>query len=120
MKIGLKINKKKTKTMQFVQSPPQITLENEILEEVDEFTYLGSKISKSNATEKDITNRLQKAKSSFHQLNKIWRSSNIVKIRLYQNNILSVLLYGADCWRLTKKKQSKAVRFPHKMPRENM
>ena len=50
--------------MQFVQSPPQITLENEILEEVDEFTYLGSTISKlSNATEKDITNRLQKAKS---------------------------------------------------------
>ena len=46
MNIGLKINKK-TKTMQFVQSPPQITLENEILEEVDEFTYLGSKISKS-------------------------------------------------------------------------
>ena len=62
--------------MQFVQSPPQITLENEILEEVDEFTYLGSTISKSK-TEKDITNRLQKAKSSFHQLNKIWMLSNI-------------------------------------------
>ena len=37
-KIGLKTNKKKTKTMQFVQSPPQITLEYEILEEVNEFT----------------------------------------------------------------------------------
>ena len=98
-KIGLKTNKKKTKTMQFVQSPPQITLENEILEEVDEFTYLGSKKSKSNATEKDITNRLHKAKCSFHQLNKIWRSCNITektKIRLYQSNILSVLLYGAE------------------------
>ena len=57
IKIGLEINKKKTKTMQFVQSPPEITLENEILEEVDEFTYLGSTISKRNATEKDITNR---------------------------------------------------------------
>ena len=54
MKIGLKIIKKKTKTIQFVQSPPQITLENEILEEVDEFTYLGSKISKSKATEKTL------------------------------------------------------------------
>ena len=56
MNIGLKINKK-TKSMQFVPSPPQITLENEILEEVDEFSYLGSKISKSNANKKDITNR---------------------------------------------------------------
>ena len=27
IKVGLKINKKKTKTMQIVQSPPQITLE---------------------------------------------------------------------------------------------
>ena len=61
------------------------------LEEVDEFTYLGSTISKSNATEKAISNRLQKAKSSFHNLNKIWRSSNIgekTKIKLYQSNIL--------------------------------
>ena len=56
MNIGLKISKK-TKSMQFVPSPPQITLENEILEEVDEFSYLGSKISKSNANKKDITNR---------------------------------------------------------------
>ena len=68
MKIGFKINKKRTKTMQCVQSPHQITLGNEILEEVDELAYLGSNISKSNATEKDITNRLQKAKISFHQL----------------------------------------------------
>ena len=51
MNIGLNINKK-TKSMQFVPSPPQITLENEILEEVDEFSYLGSKISKSNANKK--------------------------------------------------------------------
>ena len=56
MNIGLKINKN-TKSMQFVPSPPQITLENEILEEVDEFSYLESKISKSNANKKDITNR---------------------------------------------------------------
>ena len=121
MKICLKINKKKTKTMQFVQSPPQITLENEILEEVDEFTYLGSTISKSNATEKDMTNRLQKAKSSFHQLNKIWRSSSIgekTKIRLYQSNILSVLLYGAECWRLTQKDNQRLSGFHNKCLRK--
>ena len=42
-------------------------LENDDLEEVDweESTYLGSIMSKSNATVKDITNRLLKANSSF-------------------------------------------------------
>ncbi|XP_048757722.2 uncharacterized protein LOC125668029 [Ostrea edulis] len=120
-KIGLKINKKKTKTMQFVPAPPQIKLENENLEEVNEFTYLGSTISKNNATEKDITNRLQKAKASFHQLNKIWRTSSIsekTKIRLYQSNVLSVLLYGAECWRITQKDNQRLSGFHTKCLRK--
>ena len=72
-------------------------------------------------TEKDITNRLHKAKSSFHQLNKIWRSSNIgekTKIRLYQSNILSVLLYGAECWRLTQKDNQRLSGFHTKCLRK--
>ena len=57
--------------MQFVPSPPQITLENEILEEVDEFSYLGSTISKSNANKKKtLQTDNNRANSSFHQLNK--------------------------------------------------
>ena len=48
--------------MQFVQSPPQITLENDILEEVDEFTYLGSK---SNETEKTLPTDYKRQKVHF-------------------------------------------------------
>ena len=75
--LGLNITRKKTKTMQLTETPLPVELENENLEEVEEFTYLGSIMSKSNATAKDITNRLQKAKASFVQLNKVWRSPNI-------------------------------------------
>ena len=64
MNIGLKISKK-TKSMQFVPSPPQITLENEILEEVDEFSYLGSKISKSNANKKTLQTDNKRQKVHF-------------------------------------------------------
>lgn len=35
------------------------------IEKIDEFTHLGSTMSKTNATEKNITDRLQKAKSCF-------------------------------------------------------
>jgi len=63
--------------MQLTDTPLAVQLENEDLEKVKEFTYLGSILSKTNATEKDITNRLQKANSSFVQLNKVWRSPNI-------------------------------------------
>ena len=104
--LGLNISRKKTKTMQLTDTPLPVELENEDLEEVEEFTYLGSVMSKSNATVKDITNRLQKAKSSFVQLNKVWRSPNIsekTKIKIYNSNVLSVLLYGAECWRVTQR-----------------
>ena len=75
--LGLNISRKKTKTMQFTDTPLPVELENEDLEKGEEFTYLGSVMSKSNATVKDITNRLQKAKSSFVQLNKVGRSPSI-------------------------------------------
>ena len=80
--------------MQLTETPLLVELENENLEEVEELTDLGSIMSKSNATVKDITNRLQKAKSSFVQLNKVWRSPNIsekTKIKIYSSNVLSVL-----------------------------
>lgn len=79
--LGLNISRKKTKTMQLTETPLPVELENENLEEVEQFTYLGSIMSKSNATVQDITNRLQKAKSSFVQLNKVWRSPNISQKR---------------------------------------
>ena len=71
-------------------------------------------MSKSNATVKDITNRLQKAKSSFVQLNKVWRSPNIsekTKIKIYNSSVLSVLLYGAECWRVTQRDSQRLSGF---------
>ena len=111
---GLNICRKKSKTMQLTETSLPVELENESLEEVEEFSFLGSIMSKSNATVKDITNRLQKAKSSFVQLNKIWWSRNIsgkTKIKIYNSNVLSVLLYGAECWRVTQRDSQRQSGF---------
>ena len=46
---------------------------------------------------------LTKARTAFNMLQKIWRSSQIsrkLKVRLYKSNVLSVLLYGSECWRV--------------------
>ena len=56
--------------MQLSNTANPILLENEHIEEVNQFTYLGNIVSKDNTTEKDITSRLQKARSAFLQLNK--------------------------------------------------
>ena len=95
--------------MQLMETPLPVELENENLEEVEEFTYLGSIMSNSNATVKNITNRLQKA-----QLNKVWRSPTIrekTKIKTYNSNVLSALLYGGECWRVTQRDSQRLSGF---------
>ena len=112
--LGLNISRKKTKTMQLTETALPVELENENLEEVEEFTHLGSITSKSSATVKDFTNSLQKAKSSFVQLKKVWRSLNIsekTKIKIYNSNVLSVLLCGAECWRVIQRDSQRLSGF---------
>ena len=61
LKIGLKINTKKTKVMTInAANNPSIKIsETETVEEVDDFTYLGSIVSNNNGTSKEIKSHLQ-------------------------------------------------------------
>ena len=94
--LGFNISRKKTKPLQLTDTPLPVELEKEDLEEVEKFTYLGSIMCKSSATIKDITNRLQKAKSSFVQQNKVWRFPNVSK---KQNKDLKQRLITTTTWR---------------------
>ena len=101
---GLKINITKTKVMTVNTTLSQpITINHNPVETVDDFTYLGSVISADNGTKKDINTRLCKARSAFARLKPIWKSkvySKKTKIHIYNSNVKSVLLYGAECWRI--------------------
>ncbi|XP_062582695.1 uncharacterized protein LOC134244449 [Saccostrea cucullata] len=99
---GLNINAKKTKVMT-INAPEPVTLNGEALEEVEDFTYLGSIPSKDNGTGKDIKSRLSKTQIAFAQLQPIWKSNNYslrTKLQLYNSNVKSVPLYGSECWRV--------------------
>jgi hypothetical protein len=108
---GLNINTTKTQVMNI--NPKQvehITVDGSPLENVDEFTYLGSLISSDNGVKKDIQARLGKARSAFARLRPVWRSSQYslkTKAKLYNSNVKSVLLYGSECWRVTKSDMNK-------------
>ena len=82
---------------------PSITVDSIPLERVEDFTYLGSIVSSENAAGKDITARLGKAQGSFAALCPIWKSKQYslrTKVRIYNSNGKSVLLYGSECWRV--------------------
>ena len=71
-KYGMKININKTKVMKIGRKPStvKLTADGEILQQV-EFKYLGSILSSSGYTEKDIRVRIGMAKSAFNELKKL-------------------------------------------------
>ena len=59
-KLGLKINKKKTRTMRANHvNKNSIQLMDEDIEDEDQFTYLGSVVSRESGTDRDIKSRIE-------------------------------------------------------------
>ncbi|CAG2240052.1 MIB [Mytilus edulis] len=73
------------------------------MDNVEDFTYLGGIISKDNGTGKDTKTRLSKARATFARLHTILKSNHYslrTKLRIYNSNVKSVLLYGSETWRV--------------------
>jgi hypothetical protein len=113
--VGLNINKGKTKVLRInTGSDEPVILAAEPLEEVEDFVYLSSMVDKKGGTDADIKLRIAKARNSFNQLKNIWNSKEIrtaTKIRLFNTNVKTVLLYGAETWRTIKTNLKKLQTF---------
>ena len=73
---------------------------------VDEYTYLGSRVS---STETDIDMRLAKAWAALDRLSVIWKSDLTDKRKrsFFQAAVVSILLHGCTTWKLTKRMEEK-------------
>ncbi|XP_043922942.1 uncharacterized protein LOC122798228, partial [Protopterus annectens] len=115
LEVGLNINNLKTKILKLNSTNTNpITLQGKPLEEVQSFTYLGSIIDKQGGSEADVRARIGKARAAFIQLNRVWKTrelSLINKIRLFNSNVKSVLLYGTETWGLNKTTTKKLQTF---------
>ena len=106
LRVGLKIHRGKTKVMRGnTDNINPISLGETALEDVEKFTYLGSIVDVKGGTDADIKARIGKARTAFCILYKVWTSKVIsrrTKIRIFNSNVKSVLLYGAETWRTTQ------------------
>jgi len=104
---GLIISTKKTEVM--YQPAPnkqyhelQITVNGQILQAVETFTYLGSTLSRNANIDAEINNRISKASSVFVRLReKVWERRGIslnTKLKVYHAVVLTSLLYGCKTW----------------------
>ena len=117
-KLGLTINTAKTKFLRLKTNNNQnLKVDNEPIEEVEQFVYLGSVITTTGGTTEDVDARIKKAKGAFAQLSKLWNARDIslrTKMRLFQSNVKSVLLYGSESWFMTKAIETKLQVFVNK------
>ena len=92
---GLNI-KRNSKIMHVNAVTVQIKIYREPLDHVDQFTYVGSVISTDNSAQKHIKAKLNKARCAFSRTSGSLNNT-ASKPRC---NVKSVLLYGAECWRI--------------------
>ena len=104
---GLTISIKKTEVLYqpapgTIRKEPEIRIDNQVLKNVDAFTYLGSTLTSNNSLDKEISNRIAKASSAFGRLRKrVWDVRGLrleTKCAVYRAVVLSALLYGCETW----------------------
>ena len=105
--VGLNLNTAKTKIIkENTRATDPVKVQNANIEEVPEFSYLGSVVAPGGGTEQDVKSRISKARGAFAMLYKVWRSNKYrlkTKLQLFNSNVKAVLLYGSETWFLTAK-----------------
>ena len=106
-RFGLTISLKKTQVMfqparGQPYTAPDITIEGVKLDAVEQFTYLGSTLSRNVSIDEEISRRISKACVAFGSLkSKLWDKRGIklaTKLQVYQAAVLSSLLYACETW----------------------
>ena len=96
-----------------------IALNGGSIEVVQEFPYLGSIIESSGKMDVDVGRRIAQASKAFGALRKsVFLDKTLslcTKRKVYNACVLSVLLYGAECWTPLCKHEKKMNTFHHRL-----
>jgi hypothetical protein len=111
--VGLEVKADKTKYM--VMSGDQnagrshsIKINNSCFESVEEFQYFATNLTNQNFIQEEIKSRLRSGNACYHSEQKVLSSSLLsknLKVEIYINLTLPVLLYGCETWSLTLREE---------------
>jgi len=118
-KSGLFLNPKETKVVRIRKKPDDndetiIKINNELIENVKKFTYLGVVFMDNCDNSVEIRRRLAIAKNATVALTKIWKGKNIclrTKKRLLTSLVFPIATYGAECWSLKQSDRNRIDSF---------
>jgi len=109
-KYSLLINVDKTKVMVSDGIACRILIQNELLEQVDTFPYLGPLITEDGECMTEFHTRLNKGQAIGASLQKMWKSHSIListKIRLMKVLAWPAATYGCESWTLIKNEETR-------------
>ena len=113
-KQNLYLNANKTKIMKTdkTQTEIDIKIENNTVEEIEEFEYLGSIISNNGDINKEIQIRMAIALQKTRQMRKLWHGTDKnTKIRFLRALIFPIATYGSESWTINKTSERKKNAF---------
>jgi len=82
--------------------------DNNSIERVGEFKYLGTTLTNQNSIQEEIKSRLKLGNACYYSVHNLLSSrllSKNLKIKIYRNIILPVVLYGCEIWSLTLREE---------------
>ena len=114
--MGLQLNAKKTECMVVSkkQTTPvcNITCKGTNIKQVENFKYLGFTVTSTAKCDSEIKKRIAISKEAFSKMGTVLKSRNIkfeTKILIMKTYIWSVLLYGCECWTISKTMEKRLV-----------
>lgn len=118
---GMQLNEKKTVCMVTskktkAQDKPgcNISVNNQILKQVESFKYLGTTLAWDGRDEKEIRIRIAQAKDTFNKMKNILRNKNIsfqTRFRVLRCYVYPVLMYNSETWTISKLMAEKLQAF---------
>ncbi|BHF60417.1 hypothetical protein SprV_0100338200 [Sparganum proliferum] len=117
---GLIINTEKTVVMHqpppnAAYNAPQINVNGVQLQVVDNFTYLGSTLSRNTKIDDGVAHRIAKVSQTFGHLQiTAWNRHCLhlnTKLKVYKAVILPVPMYGTETWTVDRKQARRLNRF---------
>ena len=117
-KAGLEMNVKKTKTMIISRDAEnkkvEVKVNNEILQQVNRFIYLGTELREDIKTDQEIERRANIAREKFSKMSKVFTTKRLklkTKLNILNSYIYSIFTYGCEAWTLSKVSENKIEVF---------
>ena len=117
---GLTVSIKKTEVLRQLapntaRPPPNITMDGNVLKNVDTFKYLGSCINSAANLDDEVLCRISRASQAFGRLHtRVWHERGIsimTKLSVYRAVVLPSLLYGCETWTCYRRHTKKLDQF---------